>query len=231
MRRISGLYSRLSPQISLRAAQALLVILLGSGSLFAEWPSFDFGIRAGRPQTSVVGLKTNQYSSLFGTFSAEDTNYAVGPTVSANLTDHLAVQVDALYKPVRFNTTTNFSGISSSSSTRAKWWEFVTAKWRFSQKAVQPFVEGGFSFNRVKGKTDSFAFNSSTNTATSSSTTFRLDYSPFGMVAGGGIEFSEWRFRILPELRYTHWTSSSQTGVHTSPDQFDILVGVTLHLK
>lgn len=234
MKRISGLLFWRCRWFALGAVELLIAMLVGAGPLFAKWPSFDFGIRAGRPQTSIIEFKTNQYFGVFGgTFSAEDSNYAVGPTVTANLTDRLAVQVDAVYKPVRFTTSMNIPGISSSSSsTRARWWEFpVTAKWRFSQKDVQPFAEGGFSLNHVKGTTDSFTNDVSANTATRSSTTFRLDESPFGIVAGGGIEFGEWRFRISPQLRYTHWTSSSQPGIYAWPDQFDILVGVALRLR
>ena len=216
------------PRISLLA---LILILLSAHSLSAQWPSLDFGIRAGRPQTSLLEAKTNQYGG--SALSMEDSNYAVGPTLRANLTERLGVQIDALYKPLRFTTTESAIGILlSSSSTRATWWEFpITANWRFSEKAVQPFAEGGFSLNRVRGTTNGTIYNVSTGATTPYSTAFRLDDSPFGIVAGGGIEFSEWRFRISPQLRYTHWTSPSQPGVYAWPDQFDILVGVTLHLR
>jgi len=106
----------------------------------------------------------------------------------------------------------------------------VTARWRFSEKEVQPFVNGGMSFNAVRGETAGHSLNVSTGQTNSYTTSFRLDQSPVGFVAGGGVDLSAWRLRISPELRYTHWkTSSSGPGKYAWPNQFDILVGITFH--
>ena len=211
-----------------------IVVWLATPAVFAEGPSLDFGLRAGRPQTAVVDVQRNQYFPVFGGSDfVEDPGYTVGPTIRVNLTSRLGIQLDALYKPVRFTTTTTTPTGSGLESTRAKWWEFpLTARWRFSEKEVQPFVNGGMSFNWVRGETAGSGVSVSTGQASSYTTPFRLDRSPVGFVAGGGVDLRAWRLRISPELRYTYWkTSSSQPGKYAWPNQFDILIGITFHAR
>ena len=201
---------------------------------FAQKPTIDFGIRAGRPESPILKVTHNQYFGISGvTEYFHDPAYTVGPTFALNLTDRFAIQVDAMYKPFRFETTRVVPSFSyGSSSTRGKWWEFpVMGKVRFGQETVRPFASGGFSFNTLKAKTDTYdsVFNPSTGTTTTNhySSSFGISNS-LGLVAAGGVELKAWHFRITPELRYTHWlASTSQAGAYAWPNQFDVLVGFT----
>jgi hypothetical protein len=195
-------------------------------------PSLDFGIRAGRPQTAVLDIQHNQYVGLIGLRETiHDPAYTIGPTIEVGLTNRLSVQIDAMYKLLRYEDSSTVPNLySASSSTRARWWEFpLQAKWQFSGGESQPFASGGIAFNHVRGTTHGFQYQIPTGTATSSSSPFRLDGSSFGFVAGGGIELKAGPFRIAPELRYTHWTRGySQPGKSAWPNQFDVLMGFTV---
>ncbi|SRR5712691_10712415 len=213
--------------------RVLIVVLLSVSPVFGQQrPSFDFGLRAGKPGTSVVGLEHDQYYRLFGgTDFMETSNYAVGPTFAVNLTDHLAIQLDALYKPVRYTTTgpSQPGFYSQRSSTRGHWWEFpLMAKGRFGRENVQPFAGGGISFNHATGTTESFYTDVRAGTETRSSRPLGMSGSWFGLVAGGGVELKAGNFQIAPELRYTHWRRTSYgPGTYALPNQFDLLVGFT----
>jgi len=90
--------------------QIALVVWLATPAVFAEGPSFDFGARAGRPQTPVLDVQRNQYFPVFGGSDfIEDPGYTVGPTIRVNVTSRLGIQFDALYKPLRFSTSTTTS--------------------------------------------------------------------------------------------------------------------------
>jgi Outer membrane protein beta-barrel domain len=194
-------------------------------------PALDFGIRAGRPQTPVLDVQNNQCIGLIGLRETiQDPAYTVGPTLEVGLNDRLSVQMDAMYKLLRYeNTYSVFNLYYGGGSTRASWWEFpVRAKWKFSNGEVQPFASGGISFNRVRGTTNSYQYTIATGSESRSSSPFRLDGPSFGFVAGGGVELKAGPFRIAPELRYTHWTRQySQPGQYAWPNQFDILTGFT----
>ena len=187
-------------------------ILTGaSGSLAQGDFSIDLGIRAGRPLKPDLKLRGSQYDSLIGyTQTKHDAVYIVGPAIALNLTNHLSVRFDALYKPLGYDTslksTVSFYQ-SFQTTTHATWWEFpITGQWRFSGENWRPFVTAGTSLNHVKGTT--------------------LDGSHVGFVTGGGVELKAGHFRMVPELRYTRWPLTTYTpGLYAWPNQFDVFVG------
>jgi hypothetical protein len=221
--------------------QILKLVLYGgfgltTTSAFAQTSlSFSFGAYGGRPLAPVLKIQGNQYSSVFGPrIDIHDPGYTYGPTISVNLTDRLAVQVDALYKPLRYDATFSSAFFVSygNSSTLADWWEFpITAKWYLARRDIQPFIQGGISFNSVDGTTVFHTINPFNGTDVRSSWPFRLDKSPMGFVAGSGLEFKTWKIHIAPGFRYTHWTgATSEPGYYAEPDQFDVLVGFTFRI-
>jgi len=190
--------------------------------------SIDLGIRTGRPLKPVLQIRGSQYDSLLRlTDTIHDPNYTVGPSVAVNLGAHLGVQVDALYKPLRYETTWSDPRTSVASSTGATWWEFpITGKWRFSGQGWQPFAGGGITFSRVKGTTEANVIQIASGTQTRSSSPWRLDDVHLGFVTGGGVELKAGHFRVAPEFRYTHWNRQSyQPGKYAWPNQFDVLLG------
>ncbi len=139
----------------------------------------------------------------------------VGPTVEVHLPRRLSVEVDALRRPMSprysyglgvfgglgLQGTPGF-GLTSGGTVpvsvlglgfatlhpESHTWEFpVLLKQRFKWRRLRPFAGVGPSFR----KTNSYA-----------------NSSHVGIAAGGGIEFSLWRMRLAPRVRYTHWKSA-----------------------
>src|SRR5215831_4708305 len=163
----------------------ILCILTAASASFAQREfSMDVGVRVGRPLNPVLRIQGSQYDSLIRlTDTIHDPNYTVGPSVAVNLGAHLGVQVDALYKPLRYETTWSDPRSSVATATRAKWWEFpIMGKWRFSGENWQPFAGGGISFNRVKGTTEGSVIQISSGTQSRFSSPWQLDDGHVGFV-------------------------------------------------
>ena len=144
-------------------------------------------------------------------------NFLIGPTLELQLPLGLSVETDALYRRLSVNIleTTSLSGFENflldtiplSSHTNS--WEFpILAKYRLPFPVVKPYLEAGPSF-RVAEKYMSSS----------------------GITAGIGIEAKLWRFRIAPEVRYTHWgrDGSNYPPVYHAvsyPNQVELLAGI-----
>jgi hypothetical protein len=90
-------------------------------------------------------------------------------------------------------------------------WEVpLLAKCRFSNKKVNPFVEGGPSF-RASGNPNGTA------------------PSNYGISIGGGVEVRALFLRFAPEIRYTRWAADQPVPpwAKTNPNQVEFLVGVS----
>ncbi|MBV9677238.1 MAG: outer membrane beta-barrel protein [Acidobacteriaceae bacterium] len=160
---------------------------------------FSVGVKAGVPFTDAFNSFT---SGSYNSFS-DAKNYIVGPMVELHLPLGLSVEADALYRPLSFK--------SSATSTDFSSWEFpILAKYRFPIPLVKPYVEAGPSFRTVGGL-------------------FGGNFSNSGFTAGAGIELRIARFRIGPEIRYTHWgadgTNAANLGFSSNQNQGEFLVG------
>ena len=130
-------------------------------------------------------------------------NYIVGPMVELHLPLGLAVEADGLYRPLNFAEGSFNENYSS--------WEFpILAKYRFAIPLVKPYFEAGPSFRTVGG--------SLVNGPSSA-----------GFTAGAGVELRLARFRIGPEIRYTHWgadgSNAALAGFSSNQNQGEFLVG------
>ena len=201
----------------------LTTIFLIAGSFLIDGPAIfaqhiSVGVTAGVPFTgglsdfttpsSVLNEVTHTYSNSH--------QYIVGPMIEVRLPFSLAIEADALYRPV--NAATNVTAGTGStqvvlqSSTNVATWEFpILGKFRFAFPIVKPYVEAGPSF-RSSGSDLSYI-------------------SGRGFTLGGGIEVKILRLRIAPELRYTHWGSDSPPPLNSSfyapsnQNQGEFLVG------
>ena len=118
----------------------------------------------------------------FATFKAESPRYTFGPYLEVRLPAGMSVEIDAMYRKHDFLTAI---GASSTNS-----WEFpVVLKHRIGSGLVKPYFEGGLAFSRLQDlKSVSFSH-----------------LSNYGVVAGGGVEFSALFLKVSPEVRYTGW--------------------------
>ena len=173
---------------------------------------FSVGIKAGVPFTDAFSSFT---SGSYNSFS-NSKNYIVGPTVELHLPLGLSAEVDALYRPLSFSArSTSLSsfllGTATASTTDFSSWEFpILAKYRFAIPLVKPYVEAGPSFRTVGGQ-------------------FGGSLSNSGFTIGTGIELRLARFRVGPEIRYTHWgadsSNAAQLGFSSNGNQGEFLVG------
>jgi hypothetical protein len=196
-----GLFSKLS-----------LSLLFLSAGAFAQLP-FGLGIKAGVPITD--GFSKTQLDP--STYAASNSrNYIVGPMVELRLPFHLAVEADALYRPLNVTTTTtNGTTVTASASSDYSSWEFpILAKYRFGFPIVHPYIEAGPSFRTTSSSISNLSNN--------------------GVTVGAGVEVQALLLRIAPEFRYTHWSSDSKTALtglvtqtpfSSKQDQVEFLVG------
>ncbi|HYR43919.1 MAG TPA: outer membrane beta-barrel protein [Terriglobia bacterium] len=212
----------------------LVLLLFIAFSAFGQnRPSVEFGIRGGVPLQPVVDLQEDQYFTFAG---GRDYIYAphymVGSTVMLNFNPQVAIQFDALYKPIRFRSDQINSVTSFQTSTRGSWWEFpIMAKFRFTRNSSRPFANGGISFYHASGSSHTFYQNFLNGTQSQFSDPLTLIGSRVGIVMGGGVEFVVRRIRIAPEARYNQWPfgRSFATGSYPQRNQIDLLIGVSFH--
>jgi len=85
-------------------------------------------------------------------------------------------------------------------------WEVpVLLKQHFAWRRLRPFAGAGPTFRK---------------------TNLAGPVSPYGVVAGAGIDIPWWRVRISPTVRYTHWASRYSYD-KVFQNQFEILVGAS----
>jgi Outer membrane protein beta-barrel domain len=145
---------------------------------------FSFGVRGGVPLTSAY----SSGDSVQVTSSSK--GYLVGPMVELHLPFGLAVEADALYRPVQ-NLVQISPNTYESYSSNAGSWEFpILAKYHFLPlPIVKPYVDAGPSFRTVSGNEGNF--------------------STAGLTLGAGVEVKLLRLRIEPEFRYIRWGSGN----------------------
>jgi hypothetical protein len=167
-------------------------------SLLAALPGrselFRVGVKGGVPLTDVVKAADSPASAR---------DYVVGPVVELRLPLGFGVEADALYRRV--------SGPGNDTSSA---WEFpILGKYRMGPGPLQPFVAGGFSFNRNEVLR---ALSRGSDVAS-------------GWVAGAGLELGAPVLHFTAEGRYTRWYSDirSAGGSLDNRNQFEVLVGIT----
>jgi len=163
----------------------------------ADAQHISVGIAAGFPLTDGM----SDFSSVANQITTHDYSnsklYILGPMIEVRLPLSLAIEVNALYRPLNLtiDSQTGLGPIIRTSHDYSSWEFPVLGKYRLPLlPVVKPFVEAGPSF-RAKGSSLSYL-------------------SGRGFSLGGGIEVKILRLRIAPVLRYTHWGSDSTvTGI------------------
>ncbi len=156
-------------------------------------------------------------------YSSKTKRYTFGPTIGLRLPHGLAIEFDALYDRLNYDSyffvrTPSSGQRSVFTSTGADRWNFpVLLKWRHDIRRISPFVDGGIAFDHIRRVRSNF-----TNASKDfSGLVGRLDgtisdavelTNPYseGFVAGGGIDFQAVRhIHWMPEIRYTRWFSEN----------------------
>lgn len=187
-----------------------LLPLLGALSAAALPQRLSFGLKAGAPFQDAV--KSESWRGL--RFEPQSGRYTLGPAVELLLGEHFSVELDLLYRPVKYRVhSANVFGDVAGSS-----WQFpLLGKVRLSRNLVAPYVAGGVAFNNLRGLK---GLPELSDSATS------------GWVFGLGLEGRLPIVRISPEIRYTRWRKSGlgrpAEGFSLSNlNQLEALVGIS----
>lgn len=187
-------------------------VLLAVSTAWAQ--PLSVGVKGGFPLTDgvsdfhqlAVDVTTHDYSN--------SKLYIVGPMIEVHLPLSLAIEFDALYRPLNLTTDTQVipAGPIFHTSRNVSSWEFpILGKYRLPLPVVKPYIEAGPSFRKT-GSGLSWV-------------------SSKGATIGAGVEVKIKRLRFGPEVRYSRWGSDSQPppGVAFFPpskrDQAEFLVG------
>jgi hypothetical protein len=217
-------------------------------TLFATVPVTGQGIRAG----AMFGVPLTEYfetgsaGSRQGAadYSAATRRYTCGASVEWLWTKSLGFELDVLYHRMGYvaivNRVSPASGdfVNSAIDVKGNSWDFpLLVKYRFG-RSVKPFLAGGGVLRHagpVRGRgeqiTGSLVSGTSSAVALDTAEPSELRKRNYlGVTAVGGFELGGGRVRVLPEFRYTRWTSNiAGPGglLRFAPNQAEFLVGVS----
>ncbi|MFN3325441.1 MAG: hypothetical protein ACK5AZ_18250 [Bryobacteraceae bacterium] len=155
--------------------------------------------------------------------------YTFGPTIEAGLPFSFRLEVDALYKRIRFDLTAGPapSAVIVQSGSRAHVWEFpLLLKRQVSPRRWGIYAVAGATLRRIGDfQVDQLSIptlpgyeSTRKNFRRPSNTGIRS-----GVIVGAGISKGFSKVRIEPELRYTHWTSNHYLA---TTHQVEVLAGI-----
>ena len=191
------------------ALVGLTLALLPPPPLSAQ--SVGFGIKAGVPLSDVLNIKNVNDAKV------ATTRLTLGPVFEVRFPFGLGIEVGALYK--RFNQTgqTGPRGLTVFNQDGHSWEYPVLGKLRLPGIGLRPYVEGGFSYNRLTDVVKPF------QTAITNPKDLVAAVSRPGFVMGAGLEIGAHKFRVSPGLR---WTRFNTRTIIPSANSIDFLVGV-----
>ena len=203
----------------------LLLLLLGALSAFPE--VLQVGIKAGVPLTDFF---TTVQSPRFG-FNSDTKRYIIGGMVQMNLPAGFALEFDALYRRLNYESTSSALNALTTSSTTGNAWEFpLLLKYRFPMPVARPYVEGGVAWDTLSGLKQSVS--SAVGISTTSTPAELRKSTITGVVVGAGVDVKALFIHIVPGIRYTHWGSTHFRDavndlLHSNRNQAEFLVGFT----
>jgi len=182
---------------------------------------FSAGVKVGLPLTDFVNTVSGESSTVTN-------RYLVGPTAELHLPFGLGIEVDALYRHFNYQNVigSGLNALTSLNSTGA--WEFpLLLKYRFHGELARPYVDAGVAWDTLSGLTTTVANSASNLTVVNPSG----EHNSFttGFVMGAGLDI-HLVVHIMPELRYTRWTSQHfniSNVVNSNQNQAEFMVGVT----
>ncbi|MEI9813521.1 MAG: hypothetical protein WDO18_13135 [Acidobacteriota bacterium] len=203
-----------------------LLLLLSCWSLQGQHVSV--GVKIGSTPLGV-------FEGTPGELTDASKRYTFGPSVEVSLPKGFAIEVDALYRRIGFDSDHHSNPVRVFVRERANAWEIpVVAKYRvWRARAVHPFVLAGYAPRVVSGSGYSRVVSSPFPIGPAVET-HSTDYPvTHGFVTGGGVEVRARRVRFAPEVRYTHWSRRIYDvgfgGTHdfARQNQVQLLLGIS----
>jgi hypothetical protein len=208
-------------------AGIIVCILRVSAASAQAW---RFGLEAGVPLTT--------YFTTAPPLSSSATRYyTLGPSVELTLPLGVSLELDALYKRFGYHTHVS-SGRLGLGGTATDDIEVTGNSWDFPLTMKSPirvlphlYARGGGILRYLlsaRGVGTRTYYNGFTTAITAVNTNdpgeLRKRLYP-GLTIGGGADFGSGRFRIQPELRYTHWHAELAGYLRFNSSELDFLLG------
>jgi hypothetical protein len=202
--------------------RVLLAVLLCAS--FAAAQTFSFGAKAGLFTTGSDPGRSN----------SESKPYLLGPTVEFKVPIGFSIEGSALYSRLGesvFTPATGQLGIGPIfSRTRANSWEFPIMAKRYLPEyrhGIQPFISGGYVVRHIDIDNYQLSVFGADRLQLLAAPT--ADNPTHGIGASAGLQIPLGRFKISPELRYTRWVNSPNSGVSVvdQRNKVGVLVGFT----
>jgi hypothetical protein len=194
--------------------------------LRAQQISIDFGAKIGVPITR-VGTSSVQTNTGSMTSTPLGPRLTAAPAFTMFVNDRLAVDVEALFRPVRYEVDTTNPAVSSFDTTRATALEIpIIVSYHHGHGRLRPYAGAGLiPYEKAWGRIDAHSI---LHNQGDRQTHVVFTYTGFTstttpLIVAGGMDYDKGRWRIRPEIRYTHSDGSSGRR----PDQWDALVGVS----
>ena len=220
----------------MRILLGVLLLLITALPALGQKVSIHFGGKVGVPITrnipSLRGIGFVPIGSGFGqtTITPEGPRLTMSPTFTMFVDDRLAVDVEALFRPVRYETDIVAPSVSTFDKTRATSLEIpVIISYHFGHSRFRPYVGGGLmpyekSWGRIDGH--GIIHNQGNRETYVVFTYYGFSSNSAPLLFNAGVTYSINRWLIRPETRYTH--SSGSSG--RRPDQWDAFVGGTFRI-
>jgi opacity protein-like surface antigen len=203
----------------------ILALLLPACAALAG--PISIGVKGGVPFSAVFDATTSGNLS----YVTNNKYWTVGPELDLNLPLGFAIEFNALYRRVNYESSGSINGGTVTSSTTANSWDFpLLLKWRILPGPIRPYFSVGPTFRNLSNfKQVSTFFTGGQTTTTSTDNPPEIDRSyNVGFTVGGGVQLLK---HISPELRYTRWGWNNITDVtpllSTKRNQVEFLLGIT----
>jgi hypothetical protein len=226
----------------IRSVLCLIWMFAMTAALSAQAPVvLDFGVRGGVIAGQI--LQVNPYSGanfnyLPPNFTFNNAYGTVGPAISALLYDRVEVRFEAVYKRFGYQVQSLAGSCFGScfvSTVHDHTWEYpLLATYRFGSGSTRPFLGGGLNLRANMTSADTSVYTTTTSpgnvTIIPISQTRTTPLTTAYYIAGG-LEYRSSLLTIRPEVRYTRWPPDlgSSADVRNTPNQFEVLIGVSLH--
>src|ERR1035437_9105386 len=192
---------------SLFLGSVLTTFIAVSAFAQSESSPIGIGVKGGVPLNDAFVVKqTNPVD-----YVADTHRYTLGPYVELRLPAGFGVEVDALYKTYEYRQVVPSPTLDQNSHA----WEFpFLIKKRFFPGPVKPYLEAGAAFSHLSiGNVRELS-----------------DRNAWGLVVGGGVDLKLGPLHIMPEIRYTGWTSrhfdSPGTSLQSNRNQAAVMLGI-----
>jgi hypothetical protein len=195
--------------------------------------ALSVGVKGGAPLGDAFKIVSNAASGR--SYFQDTKRYTIGPMIDVRLPFGLGIELDALYKGMEYGYTGTTGGLSVSSLTKGRSWEFpLIAKYRAPGPLVHPYAGLGVSFRRFQGLKQFITqdipglVGGKTNIGTPAELS---DNFTKGIILTGGVEIKALVVRISPEIRYTRWVNHSFRDAlnlfGSNQNQIEMLIGLT----